>query len=168
MGSARTISGRMVDIANPRRQDFCIEDIAHSLAREGRWGNHTRSRMPVLLHCMEISQRFSDPEMALFALLHDASEAYMRDIPGPYKEYLPDYKELEHHVQDTIYDALCHRVPTRQERMKVHFDDHDAALAESALRNDEFFYDEREIRDRFIARYHILRGLCESRKVGWE
>ena len=43
---------------------------------------------------------FSSPrqfpsEYALWGLLHDASEAYLTDIPRPIKPYLSSYKEFE-------------------------------------------------------------------------
>ena len=37
------------------------------------------------------------------ALFHDASEAYMRDIPSPLKSLLPDYVKIEHSVQYGIH-----------------------------------------------------------------
>jgi hypothetical protein len=36
------------------------------------------------------------------ALMHDASEAYLGDIPAPIKKGLPDYRKLEERVQRDI------------------------------------------------------------------
>ena len=36
-------------------------------------------------------------------LLHDASEAYMSDVPRPFKEMLPEYVKLEEKLIDLIY-----------------------------------------------------------------
>lgn len=45
-------------------------------------------------------------EMALYALLHDGSEAYLRDIATPLKILLPDYQVIEKRVQDVILRAF--------------------------------------------------------------
>ncbi|MBS1170158.1 MAG: putative phage hydrolase, partial [Burkholderiaceae bacterium] len=43
-----------------------------------------------------------DQKYALEALLHDASEAYLKDIPKPLKELLPDYRAIEARLQAVI------------------------------------------------------------------
>ena len=39
-------------------------------------------------------------------LLHDASEAYLGDIPSPLKRLLPDYREIEQSVQSGIEEKF--------------------------------------------------------------
>ena len=42
----------------------------------------------------------------LWALLHDATEAYLVDVPRPVKPLLPDYKELEQTVMAAVAEAF--------------------------------------------------------------
>jgi hypothetical protein len=42
-------------------------------------------------------------------LLHDAPEAYLNDIPGPWKHLLPDYQALEERLLKHIFN--CYNVP---------------------------------------------------------
>ena len=45
------------------------------------------------------------PENQLWALLHDATEAYLVDVPRPLKPFLVGYREAE----DKIARAVCER-----------------------------------------------------------
>ena len=38
----------------------------------------------------------------LYALLHDASEAYLGDMPRPIKKVCPWYKEIEENIMNKI------------------------------------------------------------------
>lgn len=80
----RTVSGRLVDVACPRSQDVDINDIAHSLAMQCRYGGHTPRFYSVAEHCVLMSL-WVPPEFALAALLHDATEAYVGDVVSPLK-----------------------------------------------------------------------------------
>lgn len=77
-------------------------DIAHALALANRFGGHTRVPYSVAQHCILMSQAVS-PENALWALLHDAQEAYLVDVPRPIKPYLGEYREIEARVQGAIF-----------------------------------------------------------------
>ena len=44
-------------------------------------------------------------ELKKIALLHDATEAYMRDLPKPLKYLLPDYQKME----DTLWKVISTR-----------------------------------------------------------
>ena len=89
-----TVSGRCVD---PREDmpDFSINDIAHSLARIVRYNGHQNWTWTVAQHSICCAHLVIDPAFAREALLHDATEAYLCDIPTPIKRMLPDYMALE-------------------------------------------------------------------------
>lgn len=87
-------SGAMFDIANPELDDFKIEDIAHALSNMCRYGGHSKFYYSVAQHSFYASYMVQ-PKMAMASLMHDATEAYMHDLPRPLKALLPDYKKME-------------------------------------------------------------------------
>lgn len=96
-----TASGRHFSYLDPRPDDIHILDIAQALANESRYAGHTRAFYSVAQHAWLASQ-IVPRELALEALLHDATEAYCKDIPRPLKELLPDYKQIEDRVDGVI------------------------------------------------------------------
>lgn len=97
----QTYTGKLVDLANFNEEDVRLPDIAHALALINRFTGHTVSPYTVAQHSVVVSQ-LVDARDAMHALLHDASEAYLGDVSTPLKTLLPDYVELENHVQRTI------------------------------------------------------------------
>ena len=100
-GCIRTSTGRYIDFNYIKSEDICIEDIAHSLSMQCRFGGHLPQFYSVAQHSVHCSQ-LVDEEYALEALLHDASEAYMLDIPKPLKNFLPDYEAMEDKMMAVI------------------------------------------------------------------
>ena len=99
----------------PNPADIRIEDIAHALSNQCRFGGHAREFYSVAEHCVRVSQNCR-PEDALWGLLHDASEAYLSDVPAPLKE-LPQfeaYRAAERSLQGTI--AVRFGLSTEQPR----------------------------------------------------
>ena len=78
-----------------------IYDIAHSLSLLCRYGGHTKEFYSVAEHSIMVSHLVSS-DNALWGLLHDASEAYLVDLPRPIKIHMPDYiaaeKRLMRHI----------------------------------------------------------------------
>lgn len=89
-----TNSGRHVDLLNPAPENLEIEDIALGLSRECRFSGQTRAFYSVAQHSV-LASRLVPEERALEALLHDATEAFLRDIPTPLKKRLPEYARIE-------------------------------------------------------------------------
>jgi uncharacterized protein len=86
---------------DPRPEEVKIEDIAHSLALLCRFNGHCNRFYSVAEHSVHAS-RLLPPEYRLWGLLHDASEAYIADIPMPVKRNLPEYKEIESNLMQVI------------------------------------------------------------------
>lgn len=90
----QTFTGRMFFPADPRGEDMVIEDVAHALSMLCRFGGHCREFYSVAEHSWHVSN-LVPPEDAYAGLMHDATEAYLVDMPKPAKVALPQYKEME-------------------------------------------------------------------------
>lgn len=103
----QTYSGLQFYPLDPRPQDVRSVDIAHSLSLICRYGGHVDRFYSVAEHCVLMSRAVA-PEHALWALLHDATEAYVGDMVRPLKHHMPDYCEAEAGVWAAI--ATSYRV----------------------------------------------------------
>ncbi|ARZ01351.1 hypothetical protein [Yersinia ruckeri] len=100
-----TFSGHHFDYSNPAVESICIEDIAQALSHECRFAGHLPNFYSVAQHSVLMSQIIG-AEFALEALLHDASEAYCKDIPSPLKRLLPDYQAVERQIDWVIREKF--------------------------------------------------------------
>lgn len=105
-----TASGGRFYYDNMRRSDIRIEDIARALARKCRFAGHCSDFYSVAQHSLHVSQ-IVPKEYALAGLLHDATEAYMADIPTPLKHLLPDFKRLEKEAESVIMSVFNVNLP---------------------------------------------------------
>jgi uncharacterized protein len=87
-GQFFTYTGRLVHPMSPSPDEIDIHDIARSLANICRFLGHARRLYSVAQHSVLVSQ-LVPPADALWGLLHDASEAYLCDLPAPLKR-LPE------------------------------------------------------------------------------
>lgn len=101
-----TRSQRVVDVTNPQPDDIHIEDIAHALGNLCRFGGHTRRFYSVAEHSVRVSKLVESAGASriiqLQALLHDATEAYLVDMPSPIKRLLQEYYVLEQNLWRVI------------------------------------------------------------------
>lgn len=108
----QTFTGRRFWPMDPRPEDVDIRDIAHSLALQCRFAGHCRRFYSVAEHSLRAS-RIVPPEFELWALMHDAAEAYLVDLPRPVKRSMPDYMKAESMVllaivtRFKIFDGIC-------------------------------------------------------------
>lgn len=106
----QTFTGKLIDLANFQESDVRLPDIAHALSLINRFTGHSKVPYSVAQHSVMVS-RLTEPENALWGLLHDASEAYLGDVATPLKNMLPGYRDLEEHVQRAIASAFRLRWP---------------------------------------------------------
>jgi hypothetical protein len=89
-----------------RAPTFDIVDIAGGLARKCRFNGQCSRFYSVASHSLMVSEIMQNLALGdpLEGLLHDGNEAYLPDVPSPYKKLLPELGKLE----DTI-DALLRK-----------------------------------------------------------
>ena len=106
-GWIQTFTGRRFYPLQPRFEDVCLIDIAHALSNICRFTGHTKTFYSVAQHSVLVSTLVgSDPLTQLWALLHDASEAYLCDIAKPVKPLLTGYVEAEERVMRVIAEKF--------------------------------------------------------------
>lgn len=113
-GKFNTYFGRVFNLLNPDEDTVCIEDIAHSLAMQCRWGGHSSAFYSVAQHSVLATEfafkslsgsnldKHKLNSMLLAVLLHDAHEAYTGDVIKPLKVLLGDYEKIAKPIQDAV------------------------------------------------------------------
>jgi uncharacterized protein len=102
-----------------RPEEILIEDIAHSLSLLCRFNGHCNRFYSVAEHSIHVANLLPQ-EFKMWGLLHDATEAYIADIPMPLKRNLPDYKTIENDLMRVVASRFGLLWPMPQE--VKHFD----------------------------------------------
>jgi len=105
----QTLSGRRVNPFDAAPEDIDPADIALALSNLCRFGGHSRAFYSVAQHsvivCDLLAETGAPADQVLAALLHDASEAYLGDLPHPIKhrsELGAQFKAAEHRLEAVI------------------------------------------------------------------
>jgi 5'-deoxynucleotidase YfbR-like HD superfamily hydrolase len=108
----QTVSGRRIDPFAPDPDQIDPDDIAQALSNQCRFGGHCRAFYSVAQHSCLVSDLVAaqrvDVSDRLWALLHDAPEAYLVDLPHPLKHRSAlgsVYRDAEARLQA----AICQR-----------------------------------------------------------
>src|SRR3954447_4059990 len=109
----QTVSGKSFNPFEPDPEQLDISDIGRALANVCRFGGHCRSLYSVAQHSVIVSelveQRGGDVEDVFAALMHDASEAYLGDMPHPIKHRSAlgaAFKAAEEHLEQAIRERF--------------------------------------------------------------
>lgn len=108
----------------PEADKIEITDVAHALSLICRGNGHVKTFFSVGQHCihcaLEAEARGYGSRIALACLLHDASEAYMSDVPRPFKQHLSDYISHEKTLLDIVYTKyLGSRLDEEEEKKDI-------------------------------------------------
>lgn len=124
-----TYGGTHFSPVNPDMEDFHISDAAHALSLICRGNGHVKQFFSVGQHCincaLEAEARGYSRRVILACLLHDASEAYMSDVPRPFKKYLEEYKVFEDRLLAMIYEKYLGENVTEEENRQIKEIDHE-------------------------------------------
>ena len=106
----KTYTGERVNVTAPNQRKIHIEDIAHALSVIPRYNGHYPRILTVAEHCLNVVKQVekrSDctPRMKMHALLCNASEAYLCNLPRPIKKAMKGYWGFE----QEFMDAILHR-----------------------------------------------------------
>ena len=106
----RTFTGRLYQPLNIDPLALDIRDVAHALSLLCRFGGHARTFYSVAQNSVQVSRIAEglDPAAALWGLLHDASEAYLGDVPSPRKatEVFAPYRDAERVLQAALFECF--------------------------------------------------------------
>ncbi len=103
-----TYSGRAFDPLDPDPSTIRVEDVAHGLAHTCRFAGQCQFYYSVATHAIHVSRELADrePIVQLYGLFHDASEAYITDVPRPIKREIDAYDRIERDVLAAVWDRL--------------------------------------------------------------
>ena len=97
----QTFTGKYFYVEDPQEDEICIADIAHALSMQCRYNGHCPRFYSVAEHSVLLA-RMVPKDMKRWALLHDASETYVPDVPRPFKKYLAGFKEIENKIMVVV------------------------------------------------------------------
>jgi 5'-nucleotidase len=108
----QTVSGRRIDPFAPDPDQIDLDDIAQALSNQCRFGGHCRVFYSVAQHsCLAADLIAADVAAVadrLWALLHDAPEAYLVDLPHPLKHRSP-LGDVYREAESLLQAAICRR-----------------------------------------------------------
>lgn len=131
-----TVSGRVVNIFEPKQASIHIRDIAVGLGNTCRYAGQIEQFYSVAQHSVLVSL-LVPPALAQYGLLHDAAEAYLHDL-APAVKFLvgPLYRPVEDRLQDVIFEAFG--LPLLPEADKALIKLADMRVAKAEMRSFNF------------------------------
>lgn len=104
-----TILGTKFRPCDPQPSEVALVDIAHGLAHNCRLVGQSRIFYSLAQHSLNVSRALevvenAGPEIQLYGLLHDASEAYLADVPGMVKDRFAHYRDAEDAVMRAVWE----------------------------------------------------------------
>lgn len=116
--SIRTFTGLYMNVFVPTLEMIEIEDIVHGISVQPRFSGQLAHFYSVAQHsiwCVERAQESGLSNALQFqCLMHDASEAYLMDIPSPIKARFPFYKEIENGLMLKIAEKFGFDYPLNE------------------------------------------------------
>ncbi|TYL39444.1 hypothetical protein CV102_03865 [Natronococcus pandeyae] len=116
-----TRSGGTITPLEPDPDRIDLADVAHALANLSRFTGQGKYFYSVARHSVHVSReveaRGGSRAAQRWGLLHDASEAYLSDVPAPVKRSLPGYTSAETRLQTAVRNAVGLELTAADERL---------------------------------------------------
>ena len=136
----RTYTGKKFYPMAPEAEAIEIRDIAHALSLVCRGNGHVNRFFSVAQHCincaLEAEARGMSQRVIIACLIHDASEAYMSDVPRPFKQFLGEYLKQEEKLLEVVYEKFLGSLLTEEEQEQI-----------KAIDDELLYFDLRELLD---------------------
>ena len=102
-----TYTGKQFWPTSPRPEDIDIEDIYHALSLTCRFAGHCHEFYSVAQHSVLVAQHVPHDDF-MWAMLHDASEAYLADVARPVKKSpeMEGYRLIESRLMRCIAERF--------------------------------------------------------------
>ena len=139
-----TATGLVIDPSNVKHSDIRAEDIAYSLARIFRFNGHTD--VSVAMHSIQVAYllelRYGDDDLLYaHAILHDAAEAYLMDVPVPLKKFMNhEWIKATCNTNIAITDHFGVSALYDDEMLRLHQADKDVVSLEMEASNNAMIY----------------------------
>jgi hypothetical protein len=104
-----TYTGKLFDLLNPDPERIDLRDIAHALARIGRFTGHGDQIFSDAQHSVIVCD-LAPEHLKRWALLHDAEEAYGGDVSSPMKHAMRQKSVRGNGVSE--YDVIVQSIRT--------------------------------------------------------
>jgi uncharacterized protein len=115
----RTVSGKYINVFDPKPEMFELSDLVFALSNIPRFGGHLPVFYSVLEHSINCCL-LADAGHEKAALCHDLSEGTgLLDFPSPIKALFPDYKIVEDRVMKVLAEKFEFTYPLSAEVKKV-------------------------------------------------
>jgi hypothetical protein len=102
----RSYTGGKVYFFEPEKSTINFLDICHALSLLCRFNGATDFFYSIAQHSVlvadEVYKETKCKNLAYVGLLHDASEAFISDIPSPFKAHFPGFKEVEIKMEEWL------------------------------------------------------------------
>lgn len=97
-----TYTGIAFNLLDP---EFNILDIAHALSNTCRYAGHCNQFYSVAEHSVLVSRLCEELQLGdpFIGLMHDGTEAYLSDVPSPFKQLFPDWIKVDEALEEKLY-----------------------------------------------------------------
>lgn len=113
-----TLSGAKFYVNECNIEDIPMDDIAHALAMNCRYNGHITRHYSVAEHSVLVSLLVPEKD-ALAGLLHDATEAFVPDVPRPFKHLIDGFQEFEDKLATRMGEYYGFEYPLPESVKKV-------------------------------------------------